>query len=52
MGWIKLAQDGVQWQTLVNMVINLWILTEGKIFLGQLRNCQLLKDTTPCMHIA
>jgi len=25
MDWIHLAQDGNQWQALVNMVMNLWV---------------------------
>jgi len=26
MDWINLAQDRIQWQVLVNMVMNLWVL--------------------------
>jgi hypothetical protein len=30
--WIQLAQDRVQWQACVNMVMNLWVPYESRIF--------------------
>jgi hypothetical protein len=35
--WIQMAQDRVQWQVLVNTVMNLWILYKAE-FLHQLKD--------------
>jgi hypothetical protein len=41
--WIQLAQDRVQWQACVNMVMNLQVPYEGKIFFDKLSDNQLFK---------
>jgi hypothetical protein len=33
--WIRLAQDRVQWWAFVNMVMNLWVPYESRIFFWQ-----------------
>jgi hypothetical protein len=45
--WMHLAQVRIQWRTLVNTVMNLWVIKEGDIFY-QLSDYQLpKKDSDP-----
>jgi hypothetical protein len=44
--WIQLAQDMVQWQALLNMIIKLWVPYRVKIS-EQLSNYQFLKKDSP-----
>jgi hypothetical protein len=37
--WILEAENNVEWQAFVNMVVNFWVLLRGREFVGQLRNC-------------
>jgi hypothetical protein len=41
--WIRLALDRVQWRDFVNMVMNLRIPLESRIFFDKLSNYQPLK---------
>jgi hypothetical protein len=34
MDWIQVAQDKIQWQAFVNMVMNLWIPEKGGYILN------------------
>jgi hypothetical protein len=42
--WIQLAQDRVQWQAFVSMVMNLRFNKESRLFFDKLSNYQLFKD--------
>jgi hypothetical protein len=41
--WIQLAQDRVQWQTCVNMAMNLWVPYKSRIFFDKQSDNQLFK---------
>jgi hypothetical protein len=41
--WIQLAQDRVQWQACVKMVMNLQVPQESRIFFDKLSDNQLFK---------
>jgi hypothetical protein len=41
--WIWLAQNRVQWWAFVNMVMNLWVPSESRIFFDKLSDNQLFK---------
>jgi hypothetical protein len=46
--WIQLAEDRVQWEAVLNMVINFWVPKKGIQFTELLSNCQLFKKAPLC----
>jgi hypothetical protein len=42
--WIWLAQDRIQWQAFVNMVMNLGLHKESRLLFDKLSNYQLFKE--------